>query len=42
MQRRHFVTALAALATPEEIKGRAGLINPFPEPEPFGDGHSAS
>jgi G3E family GTPase len=33
---------LAALATPEEIKGRAGLINPFPEPESFGDGHSAS
>jgi G3E family GTPase len=33
---------LAAMATPDEITGSAGLLNPFPEPESFGDGHSAS
>ena len=33
---------LAALATPEEIKTGCYLTNPFPEPESFGAGHSAS
>jgi G3E family GTPase len=33
---------LAALATPTEQKTAAKLTNPFPEPESFGEGHSAS
>ena len=32
----------AALATPEEIRTGASLTNPFPEPESFGERHSAS
>ncbi len=32
----------AALATPGEMKAARKLTNPFPEPLPFGDGHSHS
>jgi G3E family GTPase len=32
----------AALATPDELKSARRLPNPFPEPPPFGDGHSHS
>jgi G3E family GTPase len=41
LDRAAMEAALAtALATPEEVKSRRRLPNPFPEPPPFGDGHS--